>query len=102
MLLYFHFRKNAGLISGQAFKQEDKAISFILNEIKMQIAHTKSSFGRACSDSTEIEASLKGTHYLTLSQIRGLIQKFEQWAEPIIGPAIIHEIKDFPLLKDVQ
>jgi hypothetical protein len=102
MFLYLNFRKNAGLVGHHAFHKEDKVAPIILEEIRQLIATTKNEYGgsRACPDSKEVDSFLAGLYKPTIPQLRELIQKYEAWAAPFAGPALLHEIQEHILVKD--
>ncbi len=104
MFLYLNFRKNAGLVGHQAFHKEEKVAPYILEEIRQLISSTKNDHGggRNCPDSKEVDTFLAGLYRPTIPQLRELIQKYEAWAAPFSGPALLHDIQEHALVKDVH
>lgn len=102
MFLYFNFRKNSGLIAQQGFHKEEKVASFVLEEIRQLISSTKSDMGgpKNCPDSKELDTFLAGLYRPTIPQLRELIAKYEQWAAPFYGLALLHDIQEHTLVKD--
>lgn len=103
MFLYINFRKNVGLISSQGFHKEDKLGAFVLAEIGQLIGTNKNDHGhKNCPDSKALENHLYSLKNPSIDQLRDLIKRYEEWAQPFVGPALVHDIQEHSLLKDTH
>lgn len=100
MFLYVNFRKNSGLIYSHGFHKEEKIGSVVIEEIKNLIAANKMDYGvNNCPSSKDLESFIQTLNKPTIAQLKELIQKYEDWAAPISGPAFIHDIQEHTLVK---
>ncbi len=101
MFLYINFRKNNGLISSHGFHKETAVAPFLLEEIRQLIHSTKNDYGnKNYPDSKGLETFLGSLYKPTIPQLRDLISKYEEWASPFAGPALLHELQEHNLVKD--
>lgn len=102
MFLYLNFRKNAGLVASHGFHKEEKVAPFLLDEVKALIRNVKNDYinQKDCPSSKELEDFIDGLNKPTITDLKELIKRYEKWAEPMIGPCLIHDIQEHSLVKD--
>lgn len=100
MFLYVNYRKNNGLVCHHGFFQEEKVAKTVILEIQNLISANKQDYGLYAPSSNELDNFILSLHKPDIAKLKELIQKYENWASPFYGPALLHDIQEHYILSD--